>query len=84
MTQALLCDQCGRLTSDRPAEAEQGAADSWWSLGSSPAPGGETLLPIITMVADDPDPVEKEWEPPRHFCSVGCLAEWAASRIGGE
>lgn len=63
-------------------------------LTMDPAPdGGSGFMGLATIAveeADDPfEPptvttTEQTWEPPRHFCSAPCLAEWAVRFVADE
>lgn len=82
------CDGCGAIVSDRAGELD--AAAAWWVLTPGPTIGGG-LLPVLAGLSmsldvdeDHPlagEPVELDElppiDPPRHFCSLTCLSEWA-------
>ena len=86
MTAMLGCDGCGTIASDRGDDPTR----DWFALSIGPAIGATGLLPTIDFAAatidlgadDEPTDLEVDAvEPDRHFCSVGCLAVWAARAV---
>lgn len=57
MTNALLCDGCGRLVSDADP-TDDDPARRWWSLSLGPTPGGRLLTLQAALEID----VEEEAE----------------------
>ncbi len=84
-----MCDGCGRVTTTRPAEGEVG--DGWWSLSRDACAGDVPAFAFASFtVVDEPEdgelpevPMLEEhiFEPPLHFCSLPCLAEWTARAV---
>jgi len=89
MTAMLGCDGCGTIASDRGDDPTR----EWFALSVGPAVGGVVgPLPTIDFAAvtmdlgaigeDDDSVLELDpVEPDRHFCSVGCIAVWAARAV---
>lgn len=85
MTAMLACDGCGNIVQDRASDDDP--TREWWSLQPWPVVGsGVAGMVSLSAVPFDPDAgLEMETielpdpEPTRHFCSVACIATWAAT-----
>lgn len=76
----LACDGCGAIVSERPDEEDPTA--TWYCLTVGPVIGGGMAM-LATIDVDDAllaEPEEHDLlpppEPPRHFCTLGCLRVW--------
>ena len=94
MTAALICDGCANLLSTRGADDD--TPSGWITVSFDAAPGeglaGLTRPISLDLTIDEHDeaPVAVEpiddvsvYEPPAHFCSIGCLASWSSSKVAG-
>ncbi len=84
MTAMLGCDGCGAIVSERVDDDDP--TRRWLCLTEGPTIGGALLgiaLPDLTRFEDEPpEPVDLETPaPPRHFCTVACLATWALREV---
>jgi hypothetical protein len=85
MTAALICDGCSDVLSTRADDERE-----WITVLFSSVPGEVPAFAAVASIeidddgfaSIDPDVEPRVFEPPSHFCSIRCLAAWAARRSG--